>query len=118
MSKLSSASYAIRAVKSLMTQESLRIIYFSYFHSVMTYGIIFWGNTSYGSYIFEIQKTIIRIITNSRSRVSCRELFKKLKILPLPSQYIFSLLLLVIKNRDLFKSNSEIHSINTRHRTD
>jgi hypothetical protein len=23
----------------------------------------------------------------------------------------------VIKNRDLFKSNSEIHSINTRHRT-
>jgi hypothetical protein len=32
MSKLSLACYAIRAVKSLMTQESLRIIYFSYFH--------------------------------------------------------------------------------------
>ena len=35
--KLSLARYAIRAVKSLMTQESLRIIYFSYFHSVMTW---------------------------------------------------------------------------------
>ena len=56
MSKLSSACYAIRAVKSLMTQESLRIIYFSYFHSVMTYGIIFWGNSSYCSNIFKIQK--------------------------------------------------------------
>jgi hypothetical protein len=44
--------YAIRTVKSLMTQESLRIIYFSYFHSVMTYGIIFWGNSSYCSNIF------------------------------------------------------------------
>jgi hypothetical protein len=118
MSKLSSACYAIRAVKSLMTQEFLRIIYFSDFHSVVTYGIIFWGNSSYCSNIFKIQKRINRIIMNSRSRVSCRELFKKLKILPLPSQYIFSLLLFVIKNTDLFKSNSEIHSINTRHRTD
>jgi hypothetical protein len=39
----------------------------------------------------------------------------KLNILPLPSQYIFSLLLFVLKNRDLYKSNFEIHSINTRH---
>jgi hypothetical protein len=89
MPKLSSPCYAIRAVKSLMTQESLRIIYFSYFHSVMTYGINFWGNSSYCSNIFKIQKRIIRIITNSQSRVSCRDLFKKLKILPLPSQYIY-----------------------------
>jgi hypothetical protein len=118
MSKLSSACYAIRAVKSLMTQESLRIIYFSCFHSVMTYGIIFWGNFSYCSNIFKIGKRIIRILTNSRSRVSCQELFKKLKILPLPSQYIFSLLLFVTKYMDLFKSNSEIRSINTSHRTD
>jgi hypothetical protein len=84
MSKLSLACYAIRAVKSLMTQESLRIIYLSCFHSVMTYGIIFWGNSSYCSNIFKKQKRIIVIITNSESRVSCRELFKKLKILPLP----------------------------------
>jgi hypothetical protein len=119
MSKLSSACYAIRAVKSLMTQESLRIIYFFYFQSIMTYGISFWGSSSCCSNIFKIQKKrIIRIITDSRSRVSCRELFKKLKILLLPSQYIFSLLLFVIKNRDLFKSNSEIRSINTRHRTE
>jgi hypothetical protein len=102
MFKLSSACYAIRAVKSLMTQESLGIIHFSYFHSVMIYGIIFWGNSSYCSNIFKIQKRIIRIITSSRSKVTCRELFKKIKIIPLPSQYIFSLLLFVIKNRDLF----------------
>jgi hypothetical protein len=61
MSKLSSASYAIRAVKSLMTQVSLRIIYISYFLSVMTYSIIFWGNSSYCSNIFKIQKIIISL---------------------------------------------------------
>jgi hypothetical protein len=118
MSKLSSACYAVRAVKPRMTQESLRIIYSSYFHSVTTYGIIFWGNSSYCRNIFTIEKRIIRIITNSRSRVSCQELFKKRKILPLQSQYMLSVLLSVIKNRDLFKSNSEIHSITARHGTD
>jgi hypothetical protein len=53
---------------------------------------------------------------NARNRDSCRrQLFKNLKILPLKSQYLFSLLLLfVAENRDLYESNSEIHNINTR----
>jgi hypothetical protein len=92
-----------------------RMIYFSYFHSVMAYGIIFWGNSSYSIHIFGLQNRVIRILTNSISRDSCRELFKKLKILPLKSQYIFSLLLFVVKNREQFKFNSEIHNINTRY---
>jgi hypothetical protein len=45
------------------------------------------------------------------SRVSCSELFVKLKILPLCSQYMS----FVAKNNNLFLSNSEIHVINTRH---
>jgi hypothetical protein len=51
---------------------------------------------------------------NARNRDSCRQLFKNLKRLPLKSQYIFSLLLFVAENRDLYESNSEIHNINTR----
>ena len=50
---------------------------------------------------------------NARNRDSC-QLFKNLKILPLKSQYIFSLLLFVAKNWDLYESNSDIHNINTR----
>jgi hypothetical protein len=101
-----------------MTQVSLRLIYLSYLFSVITYGI-FSGAIHHIAVIFlNYKKRIIRIITNFPSSVSCRELFKKLKILLLQSQYILSLLLFVIKNRDLFKSNSEIHGINTRHGTD
>jgi len=51
-------------------------------------------------------------------RESCRELFKKLKILPLSSQYIFCSLLFVVNKRDYFVSNSVYHNINTRHRND
>jgi hypothetical protein len=92
-----------------------RVLLITYFHSVMAYAIIFWGNSPHSIHIFRLQKMIIRIITNSRSKDSCRELFKKLKILLLKSQYIFSLLLFVVKNREQFKFNSEIHNINTRY---
>ena len=118
MIKLSRACYAIRYVKHFMSQNTLRTIYFSYFHSILSYGLIFWGNSAYGSNIFNIQKRIIRIIMNARSRDSCHQLFKKLKILPLKSQYIFSLLLFVAKNRDSYELNSEIHNINTRFSSD
>ena len=49
-----------------------------------------------------------------RNRDSCREHFRKLKILPLQSQYILSFSLFVIHIKNYFKLNSEIHSINSR----
>jgi hypothetical protein len=63
MSKLGWGCYAIRVV--------------------MTYGIIFWCSSPHSIHIFRLQKRVIIIITNSRSRDSYRELFKKLKTLPL-----------------------------------
>jgi hypothetical protein len=90
------------------------MIYFSYFHAVMSYGIIFWGNSSHSGNIFKLQTRVIRITTNSRSRESCRDLFKKLDILPLYSQYIYSLLNVVTDNIGLFKTNTELYNINTR----
>ena len=97
-----------------MCQENLKSTYNSCFHSLMTYGLIFWGNSTHSTHAFWLQKRVIRIITDSRPRDSCRQLFKKLGILPLMSQYIFSLLLFNVNNKGLFQINSEIHSINTR----
>ena len=53
-------------------------------------------------------------MTKSRSRDSCRQLLKRLEILPLQSQYILSVLLCVVKNKDLYTNNQEIHSSNIR----
>jgi hypothetical protein len=80
----------------------------------MTYRIIFWGNSPHSTNVFKIQKRIIRTMTKPRRRDSCRQLFKRLEILPLQSQYIFSVLLFVVKNKDLYTINQQIHSINTK----
>jgi hypothetical protein len=97
MSKLNTVCFVIWMIQAIMSQESLRMVYFAYIHSVMSCGIIFLGNQLYSEKTFKIQKRVIRITTNSRTRDSCKELFKKLEILSLYSQYIFSLSIFVIK---------------------
>jgi len=64
-----------------------------------------------------MQKRIVRIMMGCRKEVSCRNLFRKLKILPLMSQYILSLVMFIIKNENQFTVNSEILNIKTRQHT-
>jgi hypothetical protein len=74
--RLSSACYAIKVITSLMSEDTLKMIYYSYVHSIITYGIIWGGNSPLNSVIFKIQKWIIQIMTKSRRSDSCRHLFK------------------------------------------
>jgi len=43
--KLSTACYVIRSIQPLMSHKTLVLIYHSLFHTVMSYGIIFGGNS-------------------------------------------------------------------------
>jgi len=80
----------------------------------MSYGLIFWGNFTHSEYIFKLQKRSIRVKMGAIIRDSCREFFKILQILPLSSQYIFSLAMLVVNNKGIFMENSELYNIRTR----
>ena len=112
--KLNRSCFAIRSVKSFLPLETLKMMYFSYVHSIITYGLIFWGNSPHSIKVFRMQKRIIRIITNTTKRTSCRNLFQKLDILPLQAQYILSIALFVIVNKELFTFNSQMYNCSTR----
>ena len=56
--ELSSACFAIRAVRPFLSQESMKI-YYSYFHSIMMYGIIFWGNSFYSINTLDCKKILL-----------------------------------------------------------
>jgi hypothetical protein len=90
------------------------MIYYAYFHSLMTYGIILCGNSPYSNHLFRLQEKIITI-TNSKNRDSCRNLLKNLNIFTFISQYIFSLLIFVITNTEQNITNLNIHGSNTRY---
>jgi hypothetical protein len=66
-SKLSSACFVLQTLQPLVSE---RTIYFSYIHSILSYGIIFWANCSDSNKIFKLKKRAIRIITRSKNRES------------------------------------------------
>jgi hypothetical protein len=60
------------------------------------------------------KRKLLELITNTRPRDSCREIFKNMEIMTLYSQYIYSLLLNTINNKHLFNTKNEIHKYKTR----
>jgi hypothetical protein len=82
----------------------------------MEYGIAFWGGAAESKRVFELQKRVIRIMTGLNSRTSCEPLFRSLEILTLPSQYILSLMKLLLQNMANYMCNFTVHGINTRNK--
>ena len=112
--KLSSACYLVRKLYPCCELNTIKIIYFAYFHSVMEYGVMFWGASVESKKILQLQKRIIRIMTGSTPRTPCRNLFKELGILTLTSQYVFSLMKFLSSNLEIYKFNESVHGANTR----
>jgi hypothetical protein len=52
--KLNKASYIIRFLRPFLSLETLRMVYYSRAHSVMSHGIIFWGGSTHSKTIFKI----------------------------------------------------------------
>ena len=50
--KLCKACYVFRCIRLFMPQDTLKSVYYSYCHSLITYGIIFWGNSSNSLLVF------------------------------------------------------------------
>jgi hypothetical protein len=87
-SRLNKACYMVRVIRPFLTLDSLKIIYPAYFHSVTTYGLIFWRTLIHSSIILKLQRHIVRILMGARPWDSCREFFKMLNILlQRPSTY-------------------------------
>jgi hypothetical protein len=49
-----------------MKTETLKLVYVAYFHSIMSYGIIFWGHSTDIKKVFYIQKKIIRKMAGTK----------------------------------------------------
>jgi hypothetical protein len=85
---MSSACYALRNIKYLVSFETLRQIYYAHVHSIVSYGIIFWGGSCNARKVFILQKKILRIIRNTKPRDPCWEIFKQLGIMMLYSMCV------------------------------
>ena len=112
--KLNRACYAVRSMVHINNINTLKSIYYAYFHSITKYEIIFGGKFS-NSGIFILYRKVSELwpVHSPEPHVG---LFKQLEILPVPCQYTLSLMRFTINNQQNFQRVSYIHNINTRNK--
>jgi len=103
--KLSTAFHPARLKVHISNTSILKLIYYAYFHSITKYGIIFGGHSSNSGKLSTPQKKFMRIMAGAQPRTSCRCLFKQLDILPVPCQYILSLMNFIINKQEIIQTN-------------
>lgn len=116
--KLASSVFVVRNLNECVSKATLRSVYFSLFHSVMSYGIITWGGSTNATRVFGMQRRVVRILANLGYRDDCKQAFIQLGIITFPSLYILEGLLHVKRNRVLYPSHSGIHDYDTRNKDD
>ena len=108
--RLNKAFYMIYKLRDLLEINALRTFYLGNVQSLMTYGIILWGGSHLSNDIFKLQKRFVRCVLRLNYQESCKVHFKNLKILTLPSLYLYHLLVYCRANLKEFRTNAHISS--------
>jgi len=104
--KFSGACYVVSLMVHISNSNTLKSIYYAPFNSVTKYEIIMGGNSSNSGKIFTLQKQIVRHMIGAHPRTSCRSVFEKVEILPVPCLYILLLMNFIINNQEIIQKNS------------
>lgn len=107
--------FALRKIRLQISIESAKTAYFGYVSSVLSYGLVIWGNSVHMINAFKTQKKCIRAICNITQMQSCKPLFKSLNILTLPCMYIKAACLFVLEHPNYFKTNAQQLDTKNRH---
>lgn len=112
--RLGSAYYAILNIKNIVSEKALIQVYYSVVQSVLTYGIIVWGQAAELRRVFVLQKRIIRMMFGMHRLESCREVFKAKKVMTVVSLYLYRLLTYTYTHKSNYTLNGEVHHHDTR----
>lgn len=106
--------YALRRLKKVSCVKTTLAAYHGYIGSVLRYGLLLWGNSTYSNKVFLSQKKCIRAICGAGPLESCRPLFKKLGLLTLTSLYILEIGIFVKKHPELYAKATEFKKFASR----
>ena len=119
--KLSSSIYLLRNLKKYMPVDMLTTIYHAIIQSHIQYGIEIWGATSNKNInrVMVLQKRALRCIVNINPRQSCRNYYRKYKIMTVIGIYVYRIILLMKNTTNgHFTQNNQVHNHYTRGQLD
>ena len=116
---LCEVAFVVKCVKEVLSWNLIWNIYFTKFHSLLQFCILFWGSSGWIKYCNTWNsKTSDKTNGSHKHRTSCRQLFKELNIRTLVSLYIMEVTCYIRKHHQFVELNSNIHVHNTRRKMD
>lgn len=88
-SKINRFIYPLWRIPKISNRATALKAYHGYVVSNLRYGIIVWGNSVTINKAFIAQKRCVRAICGLRPETSCKPFFKELKLLTVPSLYLY-----------------------------
>lgn len=113
---LTSVCYALRQLANRVSTTVLRTAYFALFHSKLSYALLAWGHSAIRHRVFGLQRRAVRVVGGVSYRSECRNLFKSLNILTLPSEYALQCIMHVKLHMDRYETQLIKHSHDTRYK--
>lgn len=109
--------YILKRLRNTVSTKAAITAYHVYVSSVLSYGLILWGESTDHKKAFIAQKKCIRALYGLGQRDSCRDIFSKLRILTLTCMYIREVCLLAKNHPEYFKRKGDVNTyITTRHK--
>lgn len=108
--------FALRRLSRISSKAVALTAYHGYVSSILSYGLLIWGNSVDVHKAFLAQKKCVRAVCNVHFQEPCRPLFKSTKVLPLPCMYILQASLFVREHLEYFDTNSKFFPRSTRRR--
>lgn len=115
ISRLSRVCFLLRKLKSCVSDNLMKIAYFSFFHSHLLYVNMLWGNSVGADRVFLWQKKALRIMLGLGYRESCKTYFTRNNIMTVPCTFIFQNLVYIKENVSDFVNFTDVHNHHTRH---
>lgn len=114
--KVCSGLFVLRNISKMCNQHISMSVYYALVQSHITYGIVLWGSCSLYNMnrLLKLQKRAIRYICALPHDAHCRDYFRRLKILTVPSLYVLEVCLHIKKRAALLRRLGSDHSYNTR----
>ena len=110
--------YLIRSLRPVVSDMVAMMAYHSLIEAHLRYSILAWGHAPAAGRLFGLQRRVVRVISGLGYREDCRGAFMQLRVLTLPSIYIFECLKFVKQNICLFSERAQVHDYATRGSTE
>lgn len=112
--KICKTIFLLRNMSKAVSRDVLLTTYFALCHSHIAYALLIWGHSSPAMRIFGLQRRAVRIVAGLRYTEDCKPAFINLKIMTLPSLFIFQCLVYAHRNKNKWTSGMATHSHATR----